>query len=818
MAELLARMDVRTALKLVNEVLPSITVLDPACGSGAFLVAALKCLINIYSAVVGRAEMDASAELKSWLAHIKKDHPSVGYWIKRRIVTENLYGVDIMEEACEIAKLRLFLAMVSSVRRVADLEPLPNIDFNILAGNSLVGLMRVDEHEFDASHHQRELFSKSYRELLDEKRRALASYRGSAELLGQSANLQKLRDGIDEAMAEANGVMNELLQGQFKTRGIKYEQATWDVKTAALGKPAKREVTVEDVAAQHPLHWGYVFDEIVQQRGGFDIILANPPWEVFKPQDKEFFTPYSDKISKNKMNNEDFELEKSALLKIKGVREAWLAYESRYPHMNQYFRLAPEYRHQFATVDGRKVGSDINLYKLFVERSFMLLRPGGHCGIVIPSGIYTDLGAKGLRDLLFDHTHIQGLFCFENRKMIFEGVDSRFKFVVLTFEKTSVPRLQDIGENNASAPPNDLFAPTRTGALGTTSFPAAFMRHDVADLERFPHEGALQLDVALIKRLSPDAHAVMEFKSPLDLQVAQRMLQQPLLGDSLPGTWNLRLEREFHMTDDRKALFETTPAPGRFPLWEGKHLHQFNADFGVPRYWVDESKARVALRAPRLRTLARQFKAQNIESPPDADRVALNHTSYRLAFRDVARNTDERTMICAVLPPNRFCPHTVSLEQVFADEVIDGKNVSSSALDARARLYLAAIFNSFIFDWFIRQSVTAHVSFFFVYNTPVPRLGVNDARMALLVQRAAALICVSPEFDALAKTVCLRGGTTDPAERARLRAEIDGLVAHLYGLNEAEFSHILATFPLVPEPAKVAALNALRDVERGLIS
>ena len=105
--------------------------------------------------------------------------------------------------------------------------------------------------------------------------------------------------------------------------------------------------------------------------------------------------------------------------------------------------------------------------------------------------LYTDLGAKGLRDLLFEHTRIQGLFCFENRKMIFEGVDSRFKFVVLTFEKTAAPRLLATGERNASAPPDDLLAPARTGELGTTRFPAAFMRHDVADLERFPAEGAL---------------------------------------------------------------------------------------------------------------------------------------------------------------------------------------------------------------------------------------------------------------------------------------------------------------------------------------
>ena len=819
-SDLLARMDTRTALKLVKEVLPSITVLDPAVGSGAFLVAALKCLINVYYAVVGRAELGASAELQAWLRHIQASHPSVGYYIKRRIVTDNLYGVDIMEEATEIAKLRLFLAMVSSVREVEDLEPLPNIDFNILAGNSLVGLMRVDEHEFDAKHVTGDLFRKTFRELLEEKKRKLEQYRATADTMGSSFNLRELRDDIDTAMVEANAVMNELLQDQFAKRGIKFEQATWDAAKGALGKPKKRQVELTDVAAQHPLHWGYVFDEIVHKRGGFDIILANPPWEVFKPQAKEFFADHSDLVSKNTMTIKEFEKEQGKLLKDKAVREAWLDYESRFPHMNQYFRLAPEYRHQFATVDGRKVGSDLNLYKLFVERCFTLLRPGGHCGIVIPSGIYTDLGAKGLRDLLFEHTHIQGLFCFENRKEVFEGVHRSFKFIVLTFEKTSVPRLQAVGENNASAPPDDLLAPTRTGALGTTRFPAAFMRHDVAELERFPAEGALWFDVELIKRLSPDAHAVMEFKSPIDVQVAKRMLLHPLLGEVRAGSWNLRLEREFHMTDDSKTLFELAPGPNRLPLWEGKQLHQFNADFGKPRYWIDQAKARAALQSPRLRVLARQFKALGIEGEPNADRVALNHTSYRLAFRDVARNTDERTMIATLLPPNRYCPHTVSLEQVYADEVKDGTNVSTHSLNAAQRLYLTAGFNSFVFDWFIRQSVTAHVSFFFVYNTPLPRLTDSAPHFKLIVTRAARLICTTTEFDALAHEVGLRDhrdGATDPAERARLRAELDGLVAHLYGLSEDEFIHILATFPLVPEPVKQAARNAYRDVERGLI-
>ena len=90
-----------------------------------------------------------------------------------------------------------------------------------------------------------------------------------------------------------------------------------------------------------------------------------------------------------------------------------------------------------------------------------------------------------------------------------------------------------------------------------------------------------------------------------------------------------------------------------------------------------------------------------------------------------------------------------------------------------------------------------------------------------MVDRAARLICTTPEFDDLAQAVGLSGssdGATDPSERQRLRAELDGLIAHLYGLTEAEFAHILGTFTLVAEPVKTAALTAWRDVAAGKIS
>ena len=770
-SDLLAKMDARTALKLVGEVLPSITVLDPAVGSGAFLVAALKCLINVYYAVVGRAELGASAELQAWLRQIQASHPSVGYYIKRRIVTDNLYGVDIMEEACEIAKLRLFLAMVSSVRQVQDLEPLPNIDFNILAGNSLVGLMRVDEHEFDAKYRQGDMFRKSFRELLDEKHRKLGTYRAAADAIGNSVNLRDLRDDIDDAMAEANGVMNELLQDQFAERGIKFEQATWDAANSDLGKPIKRKLTLTDVAAQHPLHWGYAFDEIVQQRGGFDIILTNPPWEGFKPQAKEYFKPFSERISKKNMSIKEFEKEQALLLKDKAIRAGWLAYLSRFPHMSAYFRSAPEYGFQSAIVGGKKTGSDMNLYKLFTERCFALLHDGGHCGIVIPSSLYKDIGATGLRNMLFEHTQVDSMISLSNEKFIFEDVHHSFGLLFLNFTKGGkTERIRATFRIN----------------------PREAIKAD--DFESFVHDDRnfVEITTAMIDAMSPETRSVLEFHSAFDAAVVSKMMSLPPLGRKISGSWNIRLTNEFHMTND-SHLFKTLGGQGTLPLYEGKMINQFVSDALPAKYWIDESSGRAHLVGG---------------SKPELPGAELDYQKARLAFREIARSTDARTMIAAVLPPRVFANHKLMLART------DG-------LPGLVMLYVLGTANSLSFDFLARQRVTSSVSMFTFYQLPMARLSTDDARLRAISIRSARLVCTRAAFDQLAQNAGLRDhrdGATDPAERARLRAELDGLVAHLYGLSETEFTHILATFPLVPEPVKIAAQNALRDVQKGLLS
>ncbi|MEQ8540353.1 MAG: hypothetical protein RIB93_23225 [Coleofasciculus sp. D1-CHI-01] len=425
--ELLIKLDSPLCDRLIQDILPTLSLLDPACGSGAFLVAAMKTLISVYTAVIGTIKLKGDRRLKAWLNKIEANHPSLSYFVKKRIITDNLYGVDIMEEATEIAKLRLFLALVSSAQEVEELEPLPNIDFNIMVGNSLIGLIRVDEEGFDTVGDSKykqgnllqSLAASNYRQILDEKNKDIALYKKHAfqpediEETSQDSRLQMLRDDIENLNRDSYRKLNQLLLDEFSAKlKIKYEQAQ------LKGKAKKRLLTIEDIEALKPFHWGYHFDKIIEDRGGFDAIITNPPWEIFKPQAKEFFAQYSAIVTKNKMDIKKFDKEKQKLLKNPEIAQAWLEYQSQYPYMSAYYRSSEQYKNQVSVVNGRKAGTDINLYKLFVEQCFNLLKSCGECGIVIPSGIYTDLGSKQLRYMLFEQTQITGLFCFENRKEI----------------------------------------------------------------------------------------------------------------------------------------------------------------------------------------------------------------------------------------------------------------------------------------------------------------------------------------------------------------------------------------------------------------
>ncbi|WP_438480851.1 Eco57I restriction-modification methylase domain-containing protein [Oleiharenicola lentus] len=794
--DLLLHADGPLCQHLLQETLPKLSLLDPACGSGAFIVACLKTLLNLTTGLIGRCEALNHRPVLQWIEHERKLHkaPPV-YWLKKRIITENLFGVDIMEEAVEIAKLRLFLNLVASADKRDQLEPLPNIEFNLLAGNSLIGLLKVDASAFDAKTrtasgdqgsailaHESELgftvesktaptekqkatafigeqSKAKYAELLREKNRLVRLYRESTSL---TQDLASLREEIEDHKIKARLVLDRQLLKSFVAHGVEFAQATWDARKNEEGKPAKRPLTLDDIRALHPFHWAYEFDEILHDRGGFDAIITNPPWEVFKPQAKEFFNDYSELVTVNNMTIKEFEEEQSRLLQNPKVRDAWLEYLSRFPHVSAWFRSADQFRNQISLVDGKKVGTDINLYKLFLEQCLSLLSPAGLCGIVIPTGIYTDLGCKQLREMLFVETAITSLFGLANEKFLFDGVHHAFKICVLTFRK----------------------------GIPTKKFHAAFRINPreavrAQDLYSLFHNPEIQieLDIEEIRKFSPDSLSIVEFRGPLDYAIVAKTSRFPRLGEELNDSWNVRLQSEFHMTND-SHLFQQSPLKGSRPLFEGKMVHQFTDEFSPPRYWVDEKAARKAL----------------LGRTPDGGQ-SLDYQAYRLGIRKIARSSDERTLIASILAPS-FHAENFQTVRVFDED--GNRMIGNDVL-----LYLCAIWNSLAVDFLIRLRVSANVNFFYVYQLSVPRIDATNDAFRPLVEGAARLIGTSAKFDELLKEVFgpkanhRTHGIASPADRQQIRAELDALVAQLYGLTAEEFAHILTTFPLVPESVRL---------------
>ena len=258
-------------IKEFYKALKSVTVLDPTCGSGAFLFAALNILEPLYAACIRRME-DFVAEAKPGhfkffeeeLAEVNNEkHPNQEYFIYKSIILHNLYGVDIMKEAVEIAKLRLFLKLVATVdvnRRKANmgLEPLPDIDFNIRAGNTLVGFA-TEQELMDGLHEG--LFTSQRVQEFKEKTALVA------QAFKRFQDAQLIRQPYHEAKADYKRRLNEL-----------NEELNLHLSQSYGVEPAKKAAYAKWKESHRPFHWFTEFYEIVVNNGGFDVIIGNPPY------------------------------------------------------------------------------------------------------------------------------------------------------------------------------------------------------------------------------------------------------------------------------------------------------------------------------------------------------------------------------------------------------------------------------------------------------------------------------------------------------------------------------------------------------------
>ncbi|MGH9713629.1 MAG: Eco57I restriction-modification methylase domain-containing protein [Candidatus Acidiferrales bacterium] len=261
-------------LRAFYKAITTVSVLDPACGSGAFLFAALNILESLYEACLDRMQVfldeleqskhkhrpEKFADFKKELERVAA-HPNRKYFVYKAIIVNNLFGVDIMEEATEICKLRLFLKLVAQIDRLDQIEPLPDIDFNIRAGNTLVGYVSYEDvkravtSKFD--------FEKTMDRIAEKAQEIDRLFRLFREMQSdQRMESKDFGEAKDELLRRLKALEDELSRYLAGEYGVKSnDRASYE----------------RWLASHKPFHWFIEFYGIVA-KGGFDVAIENPPY------------------------------------------------------------------------------------------------------------------------------------------------------------------------------------------------------------------------------------------------------------------------------------------------------------------------------------------------------------------------------------------------------------------------------------------------------------------------------------------------------------------------------------------------------------
>jgi very-short-patch-repair endonuclease len=519
-----------------EQALLSLRILDPACGSGHFLLAAARRLGKELAKIRSGEEEPAPERVREAI---------------RDVVAHCLYGVDKNPLAVELCRVALWLEAHCAGK------PLTFLDHRIKCGDSLVGVLDPkvlqagipDEAFTPVSSDSREA-AQSLKRRNRSERKALQSGQLSLPLEPEEAltklsqerqELEAIPDNSPEEVSRKQQLYSRYCQDPQHQKLVE----ACNLWTAAFFQPLtsdfSRAITTQAVIDRlegraHPqalataqalaseqrfFHWPLEFPEVFEQ-GGFDVILGNPPWERIKLQEEEFFASRDAQIAK--APNAD--ARKRLIKQLPEVNPAlWAEYQHALhaaESTSRFLRSSGAY-----PLTGR---GDINTYSVFAERVRLLLSPRGRAGIIVPTGIATDDTNKLFFADVVEKGQLASLFDFENRDKLFPAVDSRMKFCLLTLTGRNV---------SASAPAFAFFA-TR------------------ADHLRDPRR-LFSLTPQDIARINPNTRTLPVFRTRQDADLTRAIYERvPVLVNERTGEnpWDVRFLRMFDMSND-SHLFRT---------------------------------------------------------------------------------------------------------------------------------------------------------------------------------------------------------------------------------------------------------------------
>ena len=726
-----------------------IQVLDPAMGSGHFLVEALNQITSWATGVLRKYPGHPM------LAEIEKDRQTViseqkgrgiainegllthDTLLKRRVMKRCIFGVDINPLAAELARVSLWLDSFAIG------VPLTYLNHHIRVGDSTIGGWRRDISE--AKNHSLD----GWMEATDRVGEIMERISSSADLtVFQARTSEDAHDEYERVMEPHRRLLDVHCAAQID-REIIPKRARDDpagyIQRFVGGKPKDPDLrqtlarVLEIRKKHHFFHWELeMTDAFTDSRYGFDLIVGNPPWDKVKLYDDEFFSPYYPAFRAMNPNTKKI-AKKEEIMQDPSIKRI---YEERIESFKEKSAFYKTYENQGE--------GDRDMWQIVLERMLSLASKGGIMSVLIPSQFLSNTSSAGMREMILSFD-IRQMYVFENRRKIFP-IDSRYRFVLLTMRNTD----------------------------GPDSFRAGFYLHDLRSLETEETEGEKfhTLSKEMVRRVSPNTLQIPEIGGR-HLAVLAKMSGGNTLGTESEDGWSVALSRAFDKTNDSDLLRER----GRgWPVLEGKHIHQFNHVFARSEFVI-----------PMSAGLKREGKKRVYRN--DSRRF---YHSFRLVFRRVARSTDMRTIIASIIPPQTFHMYTLYSIVLTRNGSIGGGN------DYNRRIaHLCGILNSMTFDFTARAKMQMDVPTV-IKGLPVPKRIHYDEIAGL----AARLSAGTDEFEGFAESLRIDNVSLMPPERIRTTAKLDALVAHAYGLTKEEYATILDSFKFSENPDLLEAESA----------
>ena len=814
------------------ERLLDLKVCDPAMGSGHFLVGAVDRLTDLAIEFSAEAEhlvdgyvSPLSARIEAVRALIMQNAEESGWTldsaqlddrhiVRRMVLKRCVHGVDKNPMAVELAKVSLWLHTFTAG------APLSFLDHHLRCGDSLFGAW-VGPAVADA----RKAGGIFVEEPLQRAMGAAEPMREIERLSdAEIAQAHRSADLFDElgAMTAPLDSLLSLLTGfdwlNTKDAGVKAARQFW--LSGALGDPvevaeghlnvdadaaARRivEQARQIAASERFLNWELAFPGVwpdwkdSEGAGGFDAVIGNPPWDRMKLQQVEWFAARKPAIA----------LAQKAADRKRMIRDLANAGD---PLAGEYDAAsglaATAVRTAKASGDYPLLsGGDVNVYSLFVERSFSLLNADGVVGLVVPSGIASDKTAASFFRSVAGGGKLQALYDFENKRPFFPNVDSRFKFCVLVASQSELP------------------TPAR----------CAFYLHNVAELA--DSDRVFEMTASDFALVNPNTGTAPIFRSRRDAELTTAIYSRlPVLVDRSGGketkAWPVKYVRMFDMTNDsglfrtRKQLQEEegawriagsnrydSPVGEWLPLYEGKMVQAF--DHRAASVIVNPANVNRPGH-PKPATIE-EHKKPNWMPEPQFWILAENcdFSETQLGFKDVTSPTNMRSMIAALLPRSG-AGNTLPM-------------LTLEGNDRASRMALAvANLNAVALDFVVRQKVHGqHLNWFVLeqlpvvpfdrYETPIGAKTLRD----VVVEAVLELTYTAVDMADFARDLghvdeagdVLPPFTWDDSRRRTLMAKLDAVYFQLYGVTDRDdVRYVYSTFPIVKRQ-ETAALGSYRS-------